>query len=117
MILNKHELSEYWITVKIKKLCPEVLYSFSGKSGNLNDSCLLDLTAKWWIKDTTKVKKKKLKTTLQAFSFKLKVMRKDITDVGTQCALSSDVDDEIAEFIFHTDLFNCWTCLHVLNQI
>jgi len=38
------------------------------------------------------------------------------TVVGTECALSSKVVDEIAEFILHTDLFNCWTCLHVLNQ-
>lgn len=33
------------------------------------------------------------------------------TTRGSVCALSNKVLDVIAEFTFHTDLFNCWTCL------
>lgn len=32
------------------------------------------------------------------------------------CVLSSKELDEMAEFTFHTDLFNCWTCLDDLQS-
>lgn len=37
------------------------------------------------------------------------------TMVGSVCALSNRVVEEMAEFTFHTDLFNCSTCLHDLK--
>lgn len=55
-----------------------------------------------------KIKRKhKMSANTTSIFFQIRSDEKTYTVVGTECALSSKVVDEIAEFILHTDLFNC----------